>query len=78
MLTPAQIRMARAALRWTRDDLAKAAGLNPTTVSHVESGRRRTYADTLARVEQALREAGVEFAEHGWVRKPRQKREPVN
>ena len=37
MLTPIQIRMARAALGWGVRDLAKKAGLAPNTVSRFET-----------------------------------------
>jgi transcriptional regulator with XRE-family HTH domain len=53
--------MARAALNWTVRDLAEATGLHRNTVSNLETGRYVGDPQTLAKIEQALLRAGVEF-----------------
>jgi transcriptional regulator with XRE-family HTH domain len=53
--------MARAALKWTVRDLAKAAGLHPNTITNLEIERFAGDAKTWAAVEKVLVHAGVEF-----------------
>lgn len=60
MLTGAQIRMARAALKWSVRELAARARTAPMTVSRIENGAE-AYADTLQRIRRALEKGGVEF-----------------
>ena len=60
MLTPIQIRMARAALGWGVRDLAKKAGLAPNTVSRFENGFG-ARVETLALIERAFDKEGVIF-----------------
>lgn len=64
LITPQQMRMARAGLAWTLIDLAKRAEVNPNTLSRYERGQD-TMASILRRVEIVLREAGVTFNEDG-------------
>lgn len=66
MLTPAQCRMARAALEIGVRDLAKLAGVSAMTVTRFENGRSEGYPATLGKIRAALEAAGVEFiAENG-------------
>jgi DNA-binding XRE family transcriptional regulator len=60
MISPSQIRMARAALGWSVRELAKRAGVAANTVSRFENGSG-AMVDTLARMQQALEAAGVVF-----------------
>src|SRR5262245_54940154 len=60
MITPAQIRMARAALGWGVRELAKRARLSPNTVSRIENGGG-AVAETLQLMQEAFERAGVEF-----------------
>jgi transcriptional regulator with XRE-family HTH domain len=60
VLTPVQIRMARAALGWGVRDLAKKAGLAPNTVSRFENGHG-ARVETLALIERAFEKEGVIF-----------------
>jgi transcriptional regulator with XRE-family HTH domain len=53
--------MARAALNWTVRDLAEASGLHRNTITNIEVGRYVGDAATLAKIESALKRAGVEF-----------------
>jgi transcriptional regulator with XRE-family HTH domain len=63
MLTPAQIRAARAALGWSAADLAKAAGLSLRTIQAVEtaSGSARARKSSVLALKAALEAAGIEF-----------------
>ena len=55
-----QIRMARAALRWTVQDLAGKAEISKNTVTAIEGGGDY-HAATLAAIQRALEAAGVVF-----------------
>jgi|tagenome__1003787_1003787.scaffolds.fasta_scaffold10479933_1 transcriptional regulator with XRE-family HTH domain len=62
MISAAQCRMARAALRWTVRDLAREAEVSTGTVMRIElDGHGEPSAASLARVQHVLEEAGVEF-----------------
>ena len=70
-VTPAQVRMARAAVNWSLDQLAQAAGVHRNTIHNFESGRYSGSPEKLRAVRQALQQAGVEFigdAENAGVR----------
>jgi transcriptional regulator with XRE-family HTH domain len=60
MVTPPQIRMARAALGWSVHELGKRAGVAGNTVSRFENGSG-VMVDTLVRMQAALESAGVIF-----------------
>jgi hypothetical protein len=62
-LTSAQIRAARALLRWSAEDLARASALGLNTIKRAELADNKTsltVANDLA-VRRALEAAGVEF-----------------
>jgi hypothetical protein len=62
-LTSAQIRSARALIRWSAEDLARSSAVGLTTIRRAElteNGTSMTTANDLA-VRRALEEAGVEF-----------------
>ena len=61
IVKPAQIKMARAALDWSLEDLGKAAGLNRNIVSNFETGKFAGDPDTLHKMKRALEKAGIEF-----------------
>ena len=60
MITRLQVRMARTALGWGVRDLARKAGVSPTTVSRFENGAH-TRVDTVALFQDVLERAGVVF-----------------
>ena len=60
MVTGAQVRMARAALRMGVRELATAADVSPNTVTRVEA-EGSVNSSTLAAIRRALEEAGVQF-----------------
>lgn len=66
MVTPEQIRGARAMLGITQADLAHRAGISTTGLNNIERGHADPKTSTLRAIEAALREAGVIFiAENG-------------
>jgi transcriptional regulator with XRE-family HTH domain len=65
-ISGAQVREARELLGWTRDRLAGASGLSPTTISRLEAGELLSTARLLSSIRCALEDFGVEFiAENG-------------
>lgn len=67
MITGAQIRAARALLRWTSEELAAAASVNYASVSRAEQfdGVPSMRAPTLAAIQSALEKAGIVFLAAG-------------
>lgn len=61
MISPQQIRGARAMLGLTQADLAAAAGLSATALNNIERGSADPRASTLKAIQAALEAAGVEF-----------------
>lgn len=61
MLTPQQIRGARAMLGMTQADLAARAGLSATALNNIERGASDPRASNLAAIQRALESAGVLF-----------------
>jgi transcriptional regulator with XRE-family HTH domain len=61
MITAAQIRAARALLKWTQAALAAKSGLSAVTLNMIESETVRPRKGTLAAIQQALEDGGVEF-----------------
>lgn len=61
MITAEQSRMARGALNWSVETLAKAAKVGEATVRRFEQGRAAPIPATLAAMQAALEAAGVEF-----------------
>ena len=69
MITGAQIRAARALLKWKLPELADRSGVSASSIWRVEQidGVPPMKADNLAKIEGALEAAGVELinGEHG-------------
>jgi transcriptional regulator with XRE-family HTH domain len=63
VITGAQIRAARALLRWTTEDLAREAGLASRTIKRFEQteGIPPSRSSTLAQIQRVLEAAGIEF-----------------
>lgn len=55
-----QLRMARAALKWSVRDLAEKSGITANTISRIENGSD-TRTSTVARLRSALEAGGVIF-----------------
>ena len=61
MITPSQIRGARAMLNLTQAELAARAGISTTGLNNIERGASDPKASTLSAIQRVLEEAGVEF-----------------
>lgn len=65
MLTPGQVRAARALLNWTQRMLADKAGVSEATVVDFEKERRAVSGELVEKITSALERAGVEFLGNG-------------
>ena len=76
MLTREQVRMARAALEWTVEELTRRTGLTTKTIHRYEHGENATI-ETLEKIKAAFEAEGVTWIpENGGpatVRPPRRK-----
>jgi transcriptional regulator with XRE-family HTH domain len=70
LISPEQLRAARALLRLGQDELARRAGVSAVTVRRVEAGSTGVAASTVEGLQRALETAGVEFIENGVRRRP--------
>ena len=63
MISSAQIRAARALLKWTGKDLAEASGAAFSTLMRLETGEGipGAHAKTLDAIQKAFEAAGIEF-----------------
>jgi transcriptional regulator with XRE-family HTH domain len=61
VITPLQVKLARAALGWSLRDLARAADISPTTVTRFELGRGGLHSTNLVRLQATLEGEGVLF-----------------
>lgn len=63
MITAAQIRAARAMLRWTGQDAAEKSGVSLPTIKRLEQmdGVPLSRSQTLLDIQRAFEAAGVEF-----------------
>jgi transcriptional regulator with XRE-family HTH domain len=62
---PAQSRMARAALQWSLEDAAAAAGVSRRTVLRFENEHRDIQSELIAELRRAFEAAGVRFLTEG-------------
>ena len=62
-MTPAQLRMARAAVRLGVRELAELAGVTPYTVSRFETEQGGIRLDTAEKLKAALAKLGVRFTD---------------
>ena len=73
LITPEQIRAARALLRMEQDELARRANVAVVTVRRLEAagGASKVAAGTIEDIRQTLEQAGAEFIENGVRRRGR-------
>jgi transcriptional regulator with XRE-family HTH domain len=60
-VSPAQLRAARALIRWSQTDLALASNVSRPTIADFECGKRMPHDRTLVDLIAALERSGVEF-----------------
>ena len=61
MITPRQIRAARALLGWSQQELADRAIISLNALTRLERGQVDSRLSTLTAVETALMKGGIEF-----------------
>jgi hypothetical protein len=66
-MTPAQVRMARAALRLGVRDLAQIANVTPATVTRFETEKGGLQHSSAESIRKALEAAGIQFLDAGQV-----------
>jgi len=69
MITPDQIRAARALKNWSQSELANRTGLTAPTIANIELGKQKPSAQTIQRIALAFETANIEFLEGEGVRK---------
>ena len=67
MIHREQIKAARGLLDWSRPELAERAGVSERTIARFEAGEGDITVGKLARLEDALIGAGIEFVDGGVV-----------
>lgn len=65
MITPAQIRAARAMIGWKQSDLASNSGVSEISIKNIERGATDARSSTLAAIQSAFTKAGVVFLDPG-------------
>lgn len=61
VVTPAQLRGARAMLNWTRKELRAVSGVSVDTIKNIECGKFSPQATTVEKITQAFSAQGIEF-----------------
>src|SRR4051812_40144713 len=64
MISPAQLRAARALLDWTRADFGTAADISPETIRNIETARFQPAAETVRKITLAFAKGGVGFFDY--------------
>jgi transcriptional regulator with XRE-family HTH domain len=57
--------MARAALQWSLDETAKAAGVSYRTIFRLENEQRDIQPEKVAAIRRAFEAVGARFLDHG-------------
>lgn len=65
MITPAQIRAARALIGWKQSDLAAASGISEISIKNIERGATDPRSSTLDALQRAFLAGGVVFLDPG-------------
>lgn len=71
MITPKQIKAARALAGWTQAVLATQAGLAEVSIRKIEAGDTDPRASTLQKIETSFERVGIVFTERGGVAQAR-------
>lgn len=77
LITPEQVRAARALLRLEQDELARRAQVSIVTIRRLEAaqGKAKVSSTVLDGVRQALEQAGAEFIVDGVRKRPAERRD---
>lgn len=67
MISAAQVRAARALLKWENTDLAEKTGFGSNTISLIENEKTQPRSSTMEKLQAVFEEAGVEFTGNGGV-----------
>jgi DNA-binding XRE family transcriptional regulator len=65
MMTPNQIRAARALLDWSQNDLGQRTGLSQAAIANIETAKHRPNESTHAAIMKAFSMAGIDFIDGG-------------
>ncbi|MCK7473392.1 MAG: helix-turn-helix domain-containing protein [Rhodopseudomonas palustris] len=66
-VTPAQVRAARAWLRWSQDDLSVRTGISKRSIARYEQEQSVPYQETVENLRRTFEAAGIEFQFVGMV-----------
>lgn len=69
MITTAQIRGARGILNWSQGDLSDRTDISATSIGSIENGLTQPRESTLAVIQKAFEDAGIEFLPNDGIRK---------
>jgi transcriptional regulator with XRE-family HTH domain len=61
VITPAQLRAARAWLQWSQDELSAKSGISKRSIARYELGKTVAHSETLTVLQHALEAAGIRF-----------------
>jgi predicted transcriptional regulator len=61
MISPAQMRAARALIGWKQSDLASRSGVSHVSIKNIERGATDPRLSTITAIERAFVDAGVLF-----------------
>jgi transcriptional regulator with XRE-family HTH domain len=67
MMDGRQIAMARAALGWSREELAEKSGVSAPTIKRAETTGTGMYVDTAVKLQKAFEAAGLVLLGNGHV-----------
>jgi predicted transcriptional regulator len=68
MISPRQVKAARALLGWSQQELADRAVVSKGTIASLELGKADTRMSTLTAIQKALNRGGIEFISEDDVR----------
>lgn len=69
IISPSQIRAARALLRWSQRDLSEYSGVSAISIANLELEEKEPKAATIQKILNAFDKAGIEFGEQDCVKR---------
>ncbi|MGB3445826.1 MAG: helix-turn-helix transcriptional regulator [Xanthobacteraceae bacterium] len=61
VITPAQLRAARAWLQWSQDELSDRSGVSKRSIARYEQGKTVPHSETLTALQRTFEATGVHF-----------------